>query len=291
MKFNRIFSAFAVCAALSLASCSEGQYWDEAGNSEETIAFAKGSVSLSFVPSDEIPASYDVIVRRSNSGAGQTFPVEFTTNTPLLSGADEVVFEDGKDTAVYTINIENALTIGNTYTATVQIAAEESDDENKVEVVLPAANTKFTFNIGVDYTWETVGKAYCISQFAGNEKPVAVPVQQAKEYTGTADRLLRLVSPYNAMDPSYAKEGYNIKFTVSAADGAAVAYTPTWQFTGEIDGADHYFLGLPEGYGCYFSNKGNIYTIYGVLASAESPSGGKLTLKYYETFMFQLIED
>lgn len=286
MKLNKI-CYLAVGLVLAMTSCKEGQYWDAASNPDTVYAFPKAAATISLLPADEVPSTYTVMITRNIAGPAVTLPVTFTTNSELLSGADEIVFEAGKLSALYTINIENDIEIGDKHTVTITLEEQEAD-ASKTEVILPEANHKFTFTIGKDYTWQTVGEAYCMSSFAGNEEPAKVPFQQAKEYTTDGNKLIRLLSPYYAMDPDYSEEGANIQF-ILGADNSAVAYYPAWQYTGESDSNGYYFLGAPEAYGCSFTNDGDVYTLDGIEATAASPNGGSLSLAYYDTFMFQLV--
>lgn len=286
MKLNKI-CYLAVGLVLAMTSCKEGQYWDAASNPDTVYAFPKAAATISLLPADEVPSSYTVMITRNVAGPAVTVPVTFTSNSDLLSGADEVVFEAGKLSALYTINIENNIEIGDKHTVTLTFE-EQEPDANKTEEVLPANNQKFTFTIGKDYTWQTVGNALCISSFAGNEEPAKTTFQQAKEYNTDGNKLLRLMSPYYAMDPDYSEEGANIQFIVGP-DNEAVEYAPAWQYTGESDSNGYYFLGAPAEYGCSFTNEGDVYTIDGIEAVASSPNGGSLTLKYYDTFIFQLV--
>ncbi|MDE5888367.1 MAG: hypothetical protein K2H46_12390 [Muribaculaceae bacterium] len=285
MKFNK-FYILAAGVALALTSCGEGQYWNEASNPDVVYSFPKPAATISLLPEDQAPSTYTFLITRNNAGPAVTVPVDFSTSSDLLTGAEEITFAAGETSVEYTISIEDNILIGEKHIVTITLDTPDEDD-NKTLVSIPDNNKKFTFTIGRDYTWLTMGTADVISSFAGNEEPEEVPFQQAKEYDEDGNKLLRLVSPYYAMDPDYSEDGVSIQFVVNA-DNDAVALYPAWQYTGESDSNGYYFLGTPDGYGDGFFNEGNIYTISGVVATAPSPNGGQLTLRYYETLMFQL---
>lgn len=285
MKLNRIALSFAAAATMALASCQAGQYWDEASNPSTVVAFEKNQVTLSYVPSDEIPTEYTVKVSRSKAGPAETYDVTFDTKSALLSGPETVSFAEGAMTADYVISIEEGLPIGSKQSATITLVQPEPA-ENETVVEAPANNTSFAFIIGLDYTWENVATAQMISTFAGNKAPVAVQVQQAKEYA-TGNKLMRFISPYFIMDPDYAAEGYNIQFVLDA-DNEPLGLSPTWQYTGEEEDGEYYFLGMHDAYGSYFILEDGVYTLRGLIAATDSPNGGSLSPAYYETIKFTL---
>lgn len=286
MKLNRIALSLTAMAAMALASCQPGQYWDEVSNPDTVYAFDKSQVTLSYVPSDEIPSTYTVQVTRSAAGPAATLEVEFETKSPLLSGPETVTFADGSMTADYVVSIEEGIQIGTKHSATITLV-QPDPTEGKTEVVIPEDNEKFSFIIGMDYTWKNVAVANMISSFAGNKTPVEVPVQQAMEYD-SSKKLLRFLSPYYIMDPDYSDEGYNIQFVLDAANNEPIGLSPAWQYTGESDDGDYFFLGLVEAYGSYFKLEDGVYTLYGIMAAAASPNGGSLSPAYYETMKFEL---
>lgn len=153
MKLTKIYASIAVLASLAMASCSEGKYWDSPSNPGEVYAFAKPAETVTLGGTDEVPATFDVVVGRNNKGASVTVPVTFAANSNSMTGASEVTFEAGSATAVYKINIAPDLQIGTTYTATVTLP-QPTDSLT----VAKAENRTFTLNVSKNYIWSSIGK-------------------------------------------------------------------------------------------------------------------------------------
>lgn len=288
MKLNKITAYTAAFAALALASCTEGKYWDEASNPGEVYAFSKPAETVSVPASEEIPSSYEVVVSRNGSGAAVSVPVKFTAaqgSENVLSGASEVNFEAGSNSAVYTINIAPGAKAGVNYAASLQLAQPED-----ALLHVNANNLKFSFSLSqvLVLNWVDKGSALTYSDWAANSEPVQIPVQEATNWPVDGQRLMRLVSPYWYLEPDYADEGYNIQYYLDSEGNAAGMYAVYQEMGEEYEEGVPFWFGCPANYGGYFTNEGNIYTMSGVVGygtSATSVSPG-----WYETIMFQWSE-
>lgn len=290
MKLNKILASFAAVAALGLVSCSEGQYWNEASNIGDVYLFAKPAQTLTVAADDAVPSVFNVTVTRTQAGAAQTVDVEFASENPELSGPASVTFEAGSITAVYPIRIDaEKIRAGLKYKATLSLAQPKD-----VLLHANAGNLEFTFNLSqiLVLKWEKIGTAYTLSQWAGNEDLVAIPVEECKNDPSVPEGVhyLRLVSPYYYLEPDYAQEGYNIGFYLDE-DWNALEMAEDWQYMGEYDDENGYFyFGCPEKYGAQFINQGNIYLMAGVVGTAEK-LGGDVTPGWYENLQFQLVQE
>lgn len=279
MKLYKFAATAALLAAVT-TSCSEGQYWDEPGNVPTVCAFPKTAATLNIPASDPIPSSYDVTITRNNAGGSVTVPVTFTSSSPLLSGPASITFSDGATSAAYTISIADGAKAGLTYSATISLEANE-------EMQLPDANRTFTFNLSkvLVLDWQPAGTAHTYSDWAGNEAPVAIPVEEAVNWPIDGERRMRLISPYWYLEPAYAEEGHNIEFLLTT-EGNAKAMYQAWQYMGEINEGDYLFFGCPANYGGYFRNQGDVFVMNGIVGYAASMTGS-VSPGWDETMQFQ----
>lgn len=283
MKLHKIAASLFVLAAVAFSSCSEGQYWEEPGDTGSYCAFPKPATTLSIPAADTMPTSYDVTVTRNNAGAEASFPITFKSSSPLLSGPSSVTFAPGQTQATYTISIASGAKAGVTYSATLEINNGEDPT-----VTVPAANLKYTFTISqvLVLNWQPAGTAATISEsWVGNTDTVNIPVEEAVNWPVDGQRRMRLVSPYWYLEPEYADEGANIEFFVDS-DYNALSMYATYQYIGETSDGDYYFFGCPANYGGSFTNQGNVYIMDGVMGYAASPTGSPAA-GWYETLVFE----
>lgn len=290
MKLRNIKISFAALAALTLASCSEGQYWNEPNDPGAVYAFPKPAETLSIPADAAMPTSYEVSVRRNTSVGAVSVPVTFTSSSPLLTGESSVSFADGQNEAKYVINISNGAKAGVTYTAKVALTKPEG---SKIDV--DPSNLTFTLNLSQVLVLQWVGNGVAntySSTWVANETPVAIPVEEAINWPVDGQRLMRLVSPYWYFEPEYCEEGYNIQFYLDAEGNAAGMYQ-TYTYIGESSNGEYYFFGCPANYGCSFYNEGNIYVMDGVMGYAASPTAaaGAVSAGWYETLQFQWVPE
>lgn len=285
MKLNKITVYAAAFVAVALASCTEGKYWDGVSNPGDVYAFAKPAETVNIPASENIPSSYDVIISRNNSGAATSVPVTFTPakgSESVLSGASEVAFEAGSNSAVYTINIASGAKAGVNYSATIQLAQPQD-----AVVHVNANNLKFSFALSQELilNWVDNGVALTYSDWAKNADPVEIPVQEATNWPVDGQRLMRLVSPYWYLEPDYAAEGYNIQYYLDSDGNAAGMYANFQKMGEDYEEGVPLWFGCPANYGGYFSNEGAIYTMNGVVGYGTSATS--VTAGWYETIMFQ----
>ncbi len=283
MKLKNIKLSLAALAALTLASCSEGQYWDAASDPGTVYAFPKTTETVSIDADATVPSSYEVTVMRNTSAGSLTIPVTFTSTSPLLTGDSSVTFADGQNQTKYVINIATGLKAGITYTATVQL-----EEPSNTIIDVDADNLKYTLNISqvLVLNWVDNGVANAYSTWwVANDEPVEIPVQEATNWPNDGERLMRLVSPYWYFEPDYADAGYNFMYYLDD-DGNPLSMYSNYQYIGENDEGYYYYFGCPSAYGCSFYKEGDLYVMYGVIGYASSASASSVTAYGYETIYF-----
>lgn len=267
---------------LGLASCSEGQYWNEPSAPGQVVAFAKPAETLNIEADAEVPAVYEVTVSRNEAGAALTVPVAFESSSDVLSGPESVTFEAGCLTAKYPISIASTADILTPYTATLTL--EQPED---ALLHVNAKNLTFSFNFQrtITFEWADAGMSELYSvAWVENEEGVQVPVEECTNWPVAGERLFRLVSPYWYLEPEYAEQGYDIAFVTDDSGNALRMYSD-WQYMGEVNEGEYYFFGTPAAYGCTFTSDGNHYTMDGVVGYAASLTGS-IAPGWFETLEF-----
>ncbi|MDE7408204.1 MAG: hypothetical protein K2M76_07270 [Muribaculaceae bacterium] len=269
-------------AALASAACSDGGYWEESLPQGEVYAFPKTSVSLELEATDQIPTSYDIEVLRNNAGQAATVAVNPKFDGAVLSGADSVTFEAGKNVAIYTVTIDasKGWQIGAAYKVSLTL-------DNDKYTVAEKNNAAFTFSIKQDYTWLAAGQAKVQSGWVdGLAGKYDVEVERAKEYNTDGNKLYRMVSPYYVMEPDYAEEGAHLQFVLTSANDP-VWITPAFQYIGESDDSyGNFYFTLQQAYGSTFTRDGSVYTLEGLISYDGGTGGASQSLYGYETIKF-----
>lgn len=143
-----------------------------------------------------------------------------------------------------------------------------------------------------DYTWLPAGKALFSCGWSGEEVETEVAIQKAKESSG----LFRLVSPYYYSEKAAEaegvtlEEGHHIQFLLDENNGAPIGFPSKEQSIGEADEdyGNLYFAYYPGKYNCSFTNKGNVYSINGLIAFDGK---GEIQPGWFETITFVWKED
>ena len=280
MKLNIIRSSFAIFALAALASCSEGQYWEEPTLSQ-AYAFAKPVETVTVGASESFPSSFEITVSRVVAGGEETIPVTLETNTSLLTGPASVTFAAGEHTATYTLSAATGMGAGPQYTATLTLQQPEGTTMEE-----PEDNQSFSLTVTQELNWIDAGTAQVYSAWVGNEEPIEVPMQVSTNYYDPDMMMARLHNLYYVMEPEYVADITSIQFIIDK-EGNVTGYSPSWQYIGELNSDDTYFcLGLPAAYGCSFTNDGNIYTLNGLIATTPSLTSMKLSPINRETVQF-----
>ena len=234
--YKSLFAVIAIVAGL-LTSCSEDGVWNQAQPADQFLTngtsytFDSKSCSYTYYPADmtsgiQIP----VTVKRGTTVGNYTLPIEPSfSSDETLSGPTSVTFEDGANTATYTISINKDLEIGETVTANLVIdtlsigipavakpkeltpASTAADSAQfLVDSVaydsylkkLSAYNIVTKITIMKDYNWITLGKGtvtdnFWYGQWADEETPAtgACTFMQAQENPN----IFRLVNPWWAI--------------------------------------------------------------------------------------------
>lgn len=282
MKLNKLTVFLGSLAAVAFVSCSEGKYWNEPSTVSEVYAFAKPSETLSIPADSQIPTSFDVTISRNTTAGDATVPVEFKSNSPLLTGPSQISFASGSSSATYTISIANGVKAGLDYQATLSLAQPKDSLE-----IVKKENLKFTFKLSqvLVLKWEAAGTAATTETCFGASEPTDVPVLKAVNWPIEGEQLMKLESPYYYMFGEDSAKGCDISFILDDQDNA-VSMQKAWQYTGIIYDGSYLFFGTPAEYGGYFLNDGNYYQMKGILGGASSPTGTP-SPAYYETISFE----
>lgn len=205
MKFNKTGAALLAGLTLTLASCSEGQYWDEPTATSPEVSFPKAAATVNLL-ADDVFDSYDIIVTRSNSAAAESVELTATTAAEDVFTSIPTVanFEAGATSTTVTVGVNtDAMTIGRVYSLT--LAAPASGDEHpEGSIASPAANESFTLKVSKNFTWQNIGwMLYTdgfVSTFYGvDDLTYYVPVQAPVQAEGAG--VYRLVNPYGEYYP------------------------------------------------------------------------------------------
>lgn len=288
MKLYKFAASLALLAAV-LTSCSEGKYWDDVDVAVSYCSFPKSAVTVSVPATEAIPSTVDITVTRNSNQGEETFPVSFKSSSPLITGPASVTFPAGQSETSYTLSLAPGLKAGINYTASLALTKPEG-----CVVTLPDANMACNFTISkvLVLDWQPAGKALLQSLNWVEGVSVEVPVQEAVNYPADDRRLIRLESPYWYLEPDYAEQGANIQFFVDP-DGNALGMYSTFQYIGEYDSDNGYFyFGCPSNYGGSFTNKGDVYTMAGVIGTAAKLNAAAKDVEagWYETLQFKWVK-
>lgn len=259
-----LFTALAVTAALA-TGCSDEAQWD-AFPQESAYSFAQASNNYSYVPTDEIPSSFEVKVYRSNTNGQVVLPLVVDYSGNVLSTGDSVVFENGNNEATCVIEVENPV-VGQTETMTIAI-----DTTAQAYVTSPTGNMSLSFNFTLDYTWVAAGSCLFTSGWAGTE--ATLEIQKASEYAGN---LYRIMSPYYVLEPDYCPNpGYHLQFELD--ENYEPLTMPKFQNIGEESNGGGYwtfYYNAAAEY-CAFLREGTVFYLYGAWAYGDASLGYNL---------------
>lgn len=252
MKFNKIGAALLAGLTLSLASCSEGQYWDEPTAASPEVSFPKAAATVNLL-ADDVFDSYDVIVTRSSSAAAESVELTATTTAEDVFTTIPAVanFEAGATSTTVTIGVNtSAMSIGKVYS--LVLAAPASEEEHpEGSIASPAANEKFTFKISKNFTWQNIGwMLYTdgfVSTFYGvDDLTYYVPVQTPVQAEGAG--VYRLVNAYGEYYPYNEPGDYSgTSYLEINASNPAQVYIPTPQESNMNWGEGNFIFGSVAG--------------------------------------------
>lgn len=278
MKINIKSTFAAAVAVLSIASCSEGQYWTEPADKGQVIAFVKPAETITVAPTGTAPDSYTVTVYRSQTAGDLEVPVSFSNDTTIFNAPSSVTFKNGENSAKYTFSI-GSLIPGMTYATKIGVKVPEGTITHP-----DSRNLTFTFTISQALIWTAAGEAAIMStNWVGNEEPVNVKVEEGN-WPIAGERLFRLVDVYYTLEPEYAEPGTELRFYTDDA-GNALRMGSEWSYMGETNDGEYYFFGCPAQYGGQFVSEGNEYLMQGVVGTAASLTGA-VSPGWYENLYF-----
>lgn len=181
--FNKISAAASIFAVVSLMSCSDKGYWDEAPL-EVGYSFQCSQYNETLSPgANEIVIPID----RTNNNGEETLAITFTPGDGCPSDItvpSQVTFAAGSNTANIVINIANA-TPPYSYTGTLGFSGEPSY----------AANSTLALKCPVSYTWTSIGTGTFFDAWVmdGSEEEYPVEIMQADGF-----QRWRVMQPYAA---------------------------------------------------------------------------------------------
>ncbi|MCH5175287.1 MAG: hypothetical protein J1F40_05325 [Prevotellaceae bacterium] len=124
MKLNKSFFIAAALVGAMATSCSEDGVWDAAPNDNVAYTFNASSASYTYSPED-VMEDIDIVITRNNTNGSVTIPIAAESSDPdMVVAAEEVVFEDGSNTANCTLQILKQFEIGEEATITLMIDPE-----------------------------------------------------------------------------------------------------------------------------------------------------------------------
>lgn len=286
-------------AAVTLTSCSEGKYWNEATNIGEAVAFDKPNENVVIPDADEMPAFYDVTINRTVAGPEETYAVSFTDKSKgVLSGPAEVTFKAGEYTAIYRIAIDLSQVVkGVKYSAVLKL---EQTQGVKIQVKPANLNMSFTIQHELILQWAAAGTASVYSTWANVEAAdaVEIPVDIATNYPDSKYTVYRLQSPYWYLEPEYAEKGYDIMFMLYAGSrmtpyGLYEDFQPIGEFDKDDTGKDvEFYLGQTSQYKTTFTkNSKGVYNLSAYMFYApkgEDAVEANMTVLSQESLKFKL---
>lgn len=286
MKLYKSIKLIALLAVTTLfAGCSSDGYWDKAPETSEVkYSFSQKETTYT-VSGTETLTEIKVPMSRNTSIGTSTVTVVAEFSNAALSGPAEVTFEDGSNTAAYTIAVGN-IQVGVAYKVTLSIATKDAS---------ASAVATTTINLSKSYNWISAGSAQFYSAWSGMigdeglvGDGVKVEIQKAEGGNG----LYRLVSPYYLSETAAGASGVkltagnHIQFIVNPEDGKPVGFPAVVQKMGEESAEDgNYYFAYTEGKnGCSFVNDGNMYIVNALIGYDEG--GSNVSLGWYETVAF-----
>ena len=254
-----------VAGATLVVSCNDEGYWDvyTPANGVTEYSFAQSANSYSYLPTDEIPSSYELKVYRSNANGEKALPIIVNYAGSTLTVTDTVVFANGSNEATCTISV-NEPAIGATESMILMI--------DTLAQVSPSGNATLTFTFSLDYTWVPAGSCMMTSNWAGTD--AKINIEKAQEYEGN---LYRLVSPYYILEQDYCPNpGYHVQFELD--ENYEPLTLPRFQNVGEPSSKGGWwtlYYSASAEY-CSFTREGTVYTINGAWAYGDASMGYNL---------------
>lgn len=165
MKITKLYIA-ALFASLSLASCSDSGYWNEASQDGDVVAFQQSKVTATYALGESTVTTVQLV--RTNSAEAITLPVTVLESSEGINCPESIKFEAGSKVATTSFDVTNG-EAGKTY---------------KAKVVFPnqyAGSTKMdtcNVSINIDYLWISLGTGMYFDAMI-QDTPVDVEIQKA----------------------------------------------------------------------------------------------------------------
>lgn len=264
--------SFALIAGMTLASCSEGKYWDEVAPTVDAYGFAKTAETVTIPAAEDFPTSYTIQVRRSSEGPEVTIPVQCKANNDLMSGPESVTFAAGSMVADYTINIAPGGDAGIEYTYTITLESPEDASIQEDDTSL-----SFRFAMYHELNWVNAGIAKLSGSgvFDTEGETVDVQVQVAVNWPKEGEKYCRLISPFHALDPKEVAAGNDIEFYLDEYNEPLKSVS--MQYTGyQEEEIGFLFFGTPSTFSGKFTSNDNHFTMRGALVASATENASDL---------------
>ncbi|MDE5871771.1 MAG: hypothetical protein K2H22_07510 [Muribaculaceae bacterium] len=205
MKFNIKHTFVAAVAILSLASCSEGQYWTEPTNKGQVIAFVKPAENVTVAATENLE-SYTVTAYRSQTAGDLEVPVTFSNDSTVFSAPSSINFKNGENSADFVITLA-PLVPGVTYSTTVGVKVPEGTITHP-----DSRNLSFTLTITKTLSWASLGNGTYFDGFVmdGAEAPYSVEIQKVEGM-----ERYRAVNPYKEYYTTIGQDMYDAGWIAS----------------------------------------------------------------------------
>ena len=279
MKTNKIILAGMMVIGMLFAACTENAPVREPSPADKgTMYFAAANATAIEV---EPNSTFSVVVCREAMAESATIELTYTESVEGAFTLDSIVtFAAGDSIATIEGTLNPVLKAGTS--ATLSLTIPETD----ATYYAPHSFPTLDINVTADYLWVSAGTVAFLSQWSGNEEPVAVAIEHAQDYVDAAGNLLyRLNSPYYYSDPQYCTiTGLHVQFLLDKDYNAVALNHPEGMLTFE-DSGYYLYWDVTGDYAkyCQFLNQGDIYAII-----APWSDGASLYGPYQE--MWQWVE-
>lgn len=179
--YKKISVAASIIAVVSLSSCSDKGYWDEAPSKQEFYFTSSSYEETLKAGANEIL----IPVERVYTENSESIDVIFTPgkNCPSdITVGSTITFEAGSNTTNVVIKIGNAVP-PYTYSGTLTFKDEENNSYSGVNAV--------KLNCPVAYTWTSLGKGEFYDAFVMDDSAYSVEILKAEGF-----ERYRVVDPY-----------------------------------------------------------------------------------------------
>ena len=280
-KITRFFAVLAGVAALTFASCddgNEGTIYNLAEN-EQGYSFLTESAGASYGPNYE-EKTYSFKVARNFAGGEATVNLTTEGADPLFKVPSSVTFAAGETLADVVIGIEGMET-GASYSFTVAL---DSTNLSSIGDKKGIAVTELEF--AVDYSWTKMGVCEVYDDWA--DATATIDLEYAPEFESDKYILCRFPNMEYMLEPASANPGYHFQFVLDKETYDPVGTLYSAQLMGESHSSygNFYWYYSPAS-GHTFTRENNVYTLSGYVCY---DGNGSLAAGWYYNLEFKWTE-